>query len=79
MPTLHLTMAELVDAMADVHGAEARDRVRRAPDERIESLFGRFPPISTPIVDTADFSTTATCRRSCVAPSKLSDKRIETA
>jgi nucleoside-diphosphate-sugar epimerase len=55
LPTLRFSMAELVDAIAEVHGAAARARVRFAPDERIEGLFGRFPGLETPAADAAGF------------------------
>ena len=55
LPTLRFSMAELVDAIAQVHGSAAQSLVSYAPDERIESLFGRFPPLQTPAADAAGF------------------------
>lgn len=54
-PTLHFSMEELVDAIAQVHGAGVKALVRYAPDERVETLFGRFPPLLTAAADTAGF------------------------
>lgn len=55
LPTLRFSMAELVEAIAHVHGAETKALVRYAPDERVESLFGRFPPLETAAADAAGF------------------------
>lgn len=55
LPTQCFTMAAMVEAIAQVHGPQVRERVRWAPDERIEALFGRFPPIATPTADAAGF------------------------
>ncbi|WP_348755874.1 NAD-dependent epimerase/dehydratase family protein [uncultured Aquincola sp.] len=54
-PTLHFSLAEMVDAVARVHGVPAQAQVRWAPDERIEALFGRFPPLRTPAALAAGF------------------------
>jgi nucleoside-diphosphate-sugar epimerase len=55
LPTLHFTMGELVEAIAAVHGPQVRDLVRWSPEERIDRLFGRFPPIRTPIAEGLGF------------------------
>ena len=55
LPTLRFSMAELVDAIAQVHGAKAKALVRYVPDERIEALFGRFPPLETAVAESAGF------------------------
>lgn len=55
LPALRFSMAELVDALAAVHGAAVRARVGFEPQERIEALFGRFPPLATPAADAAGF------------------------
>ncbi len=55
LPTLHFSMAALVDAMAAVHGEGVRALVSHAPQERIEALFGRFPPLETPRACAAGF------------------------
>jgi D-erythronate 2-dehydrogenase len=56
LPALQFSMKELVSAIASVHGRHIAARVRWAPDARIESLFGRFPPLVTPAADAAGFS-----------------------
>jgi hypothetical protein len=48
-------MAELAQAVGRVYGTPAADLVRWAPDERIEALFGRFPPLLTPRAQAAGF------------------------
>jgi D-erythronate 2-dehydrogenase len=45
LPTSRFSMAELVAAIADVHGAAASERVRYEPVASIEERFGRFPPL----------------------------------
>jgi D-erythronate 2-dehydrogenase len=55
LPTLRFAMDDLVRAVGRVHGTPATDRVRWAPDERIETLFGRFPPLVTPRAEAAGF------------------------
>jgi hypothetical protein len=55
LPTLRFAMAELVQAVGRVYATPAADLVRWAPDERIEVLFGRFPPLLTPRAQAAGF------------------------
>lgn len=55
LPTLRFSMAELVDALAAVHGPQVREHVRFVPEPRIEALFGRFPPLRTPAAEAAGF------------------------
>lgn len=55
-PTLHFSLAELVQAVGQVHGVPAAQRVQWAPEPRIEALFGRFPPLRTPRADAAGFA-----------------------
>ena len=55
LPTLHFSMADLIDALAAIQGAGVRALVSHAPLERIEALFGRFPPLDTPRADAAGF------------------------
>jgi len=55
LPTLHFSMAELVEAITHVRGADTQALVRYAPDERIEGLFGKFPPLETAAADAAGF------------------------
>lgn len=60
LPTRRASMAELVEAVGRVYGTPAADLVRYAPDERIEALFGRFPPLATPAAEAAGFRRDAT-------------------
>lgn len=55
LPTLHFSFGELAEAIAAVHGPAVRERISWAPDERIETLFGSFPPLRTPAADAAGF------------------------
>jgi nucleoside-diphosphate-sugar epimerase len=56
LPTSRFSMAELVDAIAVVHGAEVRNLVRFEPQEHIETLFGRFPRLETRAAIAAGFA-----------------------
>lgn len=47
LPTTRFSMAELVAAIAQVSGTDARRRVAYVPDALIEERFGRFPPLDT--------------------------------
>lgn len=55
LPALYFSMAELVDALAAVHGPQVRQLIRFSPESRIEALFGRFPPLLTTAADAAGF------------------------
>lgn len=55
LPTLRFSMEELVDAIASVHGHGVKSRVRFEPNEEIESLFGRYPPLQTPAAEGLGF------------------------
>lgn len=56
LPTLRFSMAELAEAIARVHGVPAPALVRWSPDERIEALFGRLPPLRTDAAERAGFA-----------------------
>lgn len=55
LPALRFSMAQLLDALAAVHGEQVRAHVRFEPEARIEALFGRFPPLITAAADAAGF------------------------
>jgi nucleoside-diphosphate-sugar epimerase len=55
LPALCFSMAQLLDALASVHGEYVREHVRFEPDSRIEALFGRYPPLETEAADAAGF------------------------
>ena len=57
LPTLRFSMGALIDAIAAVHGTDVKALVRFEPNDRIESLFGRFPPLETPAADALGFRT----------------------
>jgi nucleoside-diphosphate-sugar epimerase len=44
VPALHLSVGDIVAAMKDV--AEAKAVISFDPDDRIEEIFGRFPPLA---------------------------------
>ena len=49
MPVLHLTIGEVIDALAQRFGPGSRDLVSYAPDPFIDRVFARLPPLRTPI------------------------------
>ncbi|MDR0278637.1 MAG: NAD-dependent epimerase/dehydratase family protein [Paucimonas sp.] len=62
LPVLHLSIAEVVDALAEVFGDERRALVAYQPDAGLEALFGRFPPLRTPIARERGFRHDGTAR-----------------
>lgn len=56
LPTLRLEMAELAAAIGRVYSVPAQALVRWVPDERTEALFGRYPPLRTPLAEAAGFA-----------------------
>ncbi|MGF2687527.1 NAD-dependent epimerase/dehydratase family protein [Marinobacter sp. DUT-3] len=48
LPVLHLSIAQVVDALAKRFGEERRSLVTFEPDAHIEKLFGQYPKIRTP-------------------------------
>lgn len=55
LPTLCVSMAEMADAVARAYGVPASGLLRWCPDERIENLFGRFPPLHAEAAQRAGF------------------------
>ncbi|CCD90718.1 conserved hypothetical protein [Bradyrhizobium sp. ORS 375] len=45
LPALHLSVAEVVEGLVQLFGAERARLVSFAPDQRIEAVFGRYPPL----------------------------------
>ncbi|UBM09373.1 NAD-dependent epimerase/dehydratase family protein [Cupriavidus metallidurans] len=48
MPVLHLTMCEVVGALAKLWNRDPLEIIRYQPDPGVETLFGRCPPLVTP-------------------------------
>lgn len=55
LPALRLTMAELVDALAQVAGPQVKQLIKYEPVEAIEAQFGRYPPLVTQLADSLGF------------------------
>jgi nucleoside-diphosphate-sugar epimerase len=55
LPALHLSMVQLVDAIAKVHGTDIRSRVSYQSNAALEANFGRYPPLFTPAAEAAGF------------------------
>lgn len=56
LPVLHLSIAQIIDALAANYGEQRRDLISFAPDTGLEALFGRLPPLKTPQARAAGFS-----------------------
>lgn len=48
MPALHLSMDEVVEALARAYGTERSALVRYEPQAMVQSLFASYPPLQTP-------------------------------
>jgi len=48
VPVLRLSIAEVVDALADRYGDAGRARLRYEPDPELERLFGAYPVLRAP-------------------------------
>jgi nucleoside-diphosphate-sugar epimerase len=48
MPALHLSMQQVVNAVADKFGQDRKDLVTWVPEPLIERLFAQYPPLHTP-------------------------------
>ena len=55
MPALHLTVAQVVDALAARFGQDRKALVTYAPDALIERLFAQYPPLHTPAAERLGF------------------------
>ncbi|MBD8572715.1 NAD-dependent epimerase/dehydratase family protein [Pseudomonas syringae] len=55
LPVLHLSIGQVLDALSACYGAECGARIRFEPDPSLEALFGRFPPLHTPIARALGF------------------------
>ncbi|MEY2875492.1 MAG: hypothetical protein RLZZ373_2863 [Pseudomonadota bacterium] len=55
MPALHLTMAEVVQALARTYGADRCALVRHEPQPAVQRLFASFPPLRTPVAEALGF------------------------
>lgn len=56
LPVLHLSIAQVVDALAASYGQERRQLITYAADAQLEALFGRMPPLKTPLARAAGFA-----------------------
>lgn len=56
LPVLHLSIAQVIDALAANYGQQRRALISFAADLDLENLFGRMPPLKTPQARAAGFS-----------------------
>lgn len=55
LPTMRVSIAQMIDAIAARHGDQVRKLVTHKPDAMIEANFGAYPPIRTPAAEQAGF------------------------
>lgn len=55
LPVLRLTIAELVEGLAQVYGADRRDLIAYEPNEALEAAFGRQPPLDASAAEAIGF------------------------
>jgi D-erythronate 2-dehydrogenase len=55
LPVQRLTMAEVVQAIADRCGSQVLSRVSYRPDARLQEQFASYPPLSSPRAQAAGF------------------------
>jgi D-erythronate 2-dehydrogenase len=48
LPLLHASMAEIVAAIARVHGNHVLENIRYEPNDALQAQFANFPPLSCP-------------------------------
>lgn len=48
LPVLHLSIGQVLEALASCFGEQARELVSFAPEPALQALFGSYPPIRTP-------------------------------
>jgi nucleoside-diphosphate-sugar epimerase len=56
LPVLQLSIAQVIDALAERYGQERRSLISHAPDAGLQALFGRMPPLKTPQARAVGFS-----------------------
>lgn len=62
LPVLHASMAEIVDAIAQKHGPQVRERVRYEPNAKLQAQFANYPPMRCPRALAAGFRHDGTLR-----------------
>jgi hypothetical protein len=55
LPLLHLSIAQVMDALAAAYGQERRGLISFAPDAGLQALFGNFPAMKTPLARALGF------------------------
>jgi nucleoside-diphosphate-sugar epimerase len=60
MPVMRLTIAEVVAAIAKIHGSEVTDRITYQPDAKLQAQFANYPPMKCPKALAAGFRSDGT-------------------
>ena len=55
VPVLHLRLTDVVEALAERFGDDRRSLVTYEPDDRLEAVFGRYPPLDDRTARAAGF------------------------
>jgi D-erythronate 2-dehydrogenase len=45
LPVLHLSIAQVIETCARLYGDDRRQLVTFEPNEKLEAVFGRYPPL----------------------------------
>lgn len=59
LPALRASVAEIVSAIAERHGAAIADRIRYQPDPALLGQFARWPLLETPLAESLGFAADA--------------------
>jgi nucleoside-diphosphate-sugar epimerase len=55
MPVMRLTIAEVVEGIARVHGNDVKQRIRYEPNAKLQAQFANYPPMRCPRALAAGF------------------------
>lgn len=82
LPVLHLSIGEVIDALAQTFGQERRALISFEPDAGLQALFGQYPVLRTPLARARGFrhdgSAQALVRRALNLTQRTRRLRIET-
>lgn len=63
MPLLRLTIEEVVDGIAQIHGNDVKKRISYQPNPKLQAQFANYPPLRCPQSEAAGFTHDGTAVR----------------
>ncbi|MFT3904952.1 MAG: NAD-dependent epimerase/dehydratase family protein [Steroidobacteraceae bacterium] len=63
MPVLRLTVEEVVNGIAEIHGAGVKQLIRYQPNEKLQAQFANYPPMLCPKSEAAGFQHDGSAKR----------------